>query len=52
MTQATAKGAIPGDLSQLEAQATKVLDPEALAYILAGAGSMDTMRANAASFER
>ena len=30
--------AIPGDLSQLEAEATKNLSPEALGYILAGAG--------------
>ncbi len=43
---------IPRDLSQLEAQAKKVLDPEALAYILAGAGDADTTRANAAAFRR
>ena len=52
MTQATAAGSIPGDLSKLEAQAAKVLGPEALAYILAGAGDADTMRANAAAFRR
>src|SRR5918999_2778589 len=52
MTQATAASAIPGDLSRLEEQATKVLDPEALAYILAGAGDRDTTRANAAAFRR
>ncbi|HSE71020.1 MAG TPA: alpha-hydroxy-acid oxidizing protein, partial [Nocardioidaceae bacterium] len=44
--------AIPGDLSQLEAEATKNLSPEALAYIRAGAGDRDTTRANAASFRR
>jgi L-lactate dehydrogenase (cytochrome) len=52
MTQATAAAAIPRDLSQLEAQAAKVLDPEALAYILAGAGDTDTTRANAAALRR
>jgi lactate 2-monooxygenase len=52
MTQATAAGTIPRDLSQLEAQAAEVLDPEALAYILAGAGDTDTTRANAAAFRR
>src|SRR5688572_8221551 len=52
MTRAMAAGTIPDDLSQLEAQAAKVLDPEALAYILAGAGDQDTMRANARAFER
>ena len=52
MTQATVAGTIPGDLSQLEAQAAAVLDPESLAYILAGAGDTDTMRANAAAFRR
>src|SRR5215213_6922074 len=52
MTQATAAATIPDDLSQLEAQAAKVLDPEALAYILAGAGDTDTTRANAAAFRR
>jgi L-lactate dehydrogenase (cytochrome) len=48
MTQATT----PGDLSQLEEQAAKVLNPEALAYILAGAGDAATTRANAAAFQR
>lgn len=52
MTQATAAATIPDDLSQLEAQAAKVLAPEALAYILAGAGNADTTRANAAAFRR
>ncbi len=52
MTQAAAASTIPDDLSQLEAEAAKVLDPEALAYILAGAGDADTMRANAAAFRR
>ena len=52
MTQATAAATIPGDLSRLEAQAAKVLGPEALAYILAGAGDADSTRANAAAFRR
>ena len=52
MTQAKAAATIPGDLSKLEAEAAKVLGPEALAYILAGAGDADTTRANAAAFER
>lgn len=52
MTQATAAATIPDDLSKLEAQAAEVLAPEALAYILAGAGSRDTVRANAAAFRR
>ena len=47
-----AASTIPKDLSQLEAQAAKVLAPEALAYILAGAGDADTTRANAAAFKR
>src|SRR5687767_891188 len=50
MTQAA--GTIPRDLSKLEAEAAKVLSPEALAYILAGAGDTDSMRANAAAFRR
>ncbi len=52
MTQARVAGTIPNDLSQLEAKATKVLDAEALAYILAGAGDANTTRANAAAFRR
>ena len=52
MTQATAAATIPDDLSKLEAQAAKVLSPEALAYILAGAGDADSTRANAAAFRR
>ena len=52
MTQARAAAAIPDDLSQLEARAAEVLDDEALAYILAGAGNADTTRANAAAFRR
>jgi L-lactate dehydrogenase (cytochrome) len=43
---------IPKDLSKLEAQAARRLRPEALAYILAGAGDASTTRANAAAFER
>ena len=50
--QATAASTIPDDLSKLEAEAAKVLSPEALAYILAGAGDTDTTRANAAAFRR
>ena len=52
MTQARGASTIPHDLSKLEGRARKVLDPEALAYILAGAGDRDTMRANAAAFRR
>ena len=52
MTQAKGASTIPRDLSQLEAEAAKVLTPEALAYILAGAGDTDTTRANAAAFRR
>ena len=52
MTQATAAAAIPDDLSKLEAEAAKVLSPEALAYIRAGAGDADSTRANAAAFRR
>ncbi len=44
--------AVPGDLSQLEAQAAQSLSPEALGYIHAGAGDRDTTRANAAAFRR
>jgi L-lactate dehydrogenase (cytochrome) len=50
VTQAAA--AATGDLSQLEEEAAKVLSPDALAYILAGAGDTDTTRANAAAFRR
>jgi lactate 2-monooxygenase len=49
---ATAASTIPKDLSKLEAEAAKVLDPESLAYILAGAGNTETTRANAAAFRR
>jgi lactate 2-monooxygenase len=52
VTQARAGASIPDDLSQLEEEAAKVLSPEALAYILAGAGDRDTTRANAAAFRR
>jgi lactate 2-monooxygenase len=52
MAQAGAAVAIPRDLSKLEEEAAKVLSPEALAYILAGAGDRDTTRANAAAFQR
>src|SRR5687768_4966808 len=47
---ARAEGAASGDLSKLEEEAAKVLPPESLAYILAGAGDIDTTRANAAAF--
>jgi lactate 2-monooxygenase len=52
VTQATASSTIPRDLSKLEAHAAKVLSPDALAYILAGAGDTNTTRANAAAFRR
>jgi L-lactate dehydrogenase (cytochrome) len=52
VTQAPDAAKIPKDLSQLEAQAAEVLQPEALAYILAGAGDAGTTRANAAAFRR
>jgi L-lactate dehydrogenase (cytochrome) len=52
MEEATAAAPTPNDLSRLEEEAAKVLSPEALAYILAGAGDADTMRANAAAFRR
>src|SRR5215210_8009345 len=52
MTQAMAASSIPKDLSKLESRAAKVLAPDALAYILAGAGDTDTTRANAAAFRR
>jgi lactate 2-monooxygenase len=52
VTRAAAASRIPDDLSQLEARAAEVLDPEALAYILAGAGDRATTRANAAAFRR
>jgi lactate 2-monooxygenase len=43
---------IPDDLSQLEAQASAVLDPEALGYIVASAGDSATARANVKAFDR
>ena len=52
MTLAAAAATIPDDLSKLEAQAAEVLSPEALAYILAGAGDADSTCANAAAFRR
>ena len=52
MPHAGAQDTIPRDLSKLEEEAAKVLSPEALAYILAGAGDRDTTRANAAAFRR
>ncbi len=52
MTQARGASTIPKDLSKLEAKAAKVLDPESLAYILAGAGNRKTMQANAKAFRR
>ncbi len=52
VTQATGASAIPDRLSQLEDRAAEVLDPESLAYILAGAGDRATTRANAAAFGR
>jgi L-lactate dehydrogenase (cytochrome) len=52
VTQGTAASTIPKDLSELEDKAAKVLDPEALAYILAGAGDRTTTDANAEAFQR
>ena len=46
------QGSIPDDLSQLEDRAAQVLEPESLAYILAGAGNRETTRANAAAFRQ
>jgi lactate 2-monooxygenase len=43
---------ITKDLSQLEDQAARVLAPDSLAYILAGAGDNATARANAEAFRR
>ena len=40
------------DLSRLEAEAEKVMRPEAFAYIAGGAGAGATMRANRAAFGR
>ena len=47
-----AGGKIPEDLSQLEDRAAQVLEPEPLAYILAGAGNRETTRANATAFRQ
>jgi lactate 2-monooxygenase len=44
--------AVPRDLSRLEDQAARVLAPESLAYILAGAGNRETMDANGAAFRQ
>jgi len=52
VTQATGASAIPDRLSQLQARAAEVRDPESMAYILAGAGDRATTRANAAAFGR
>ena len=49
---AAGAGTIPQDLSQLEDRAAQVLEPEPLAYILAGAGDRGTMRANAKAFRQ
>jgi L-lactate dehydrogenase (cytochrome) len=49
---AAGAGKIPEDLSRLEDRATKVLEPEPLAYILAGAGDAQTTRANAQAFRQ
>jgi lactate 2-monooxygenase len=43
---------ITNDLSRLEAQAARVLNPDSLAYILAGAGDNATARANAEAFRQ
>jgi lactate 2-monooxygenase len=52
MVHAAAPGKIPKDLSKLEDRAAQVLEPEPLAYILAGAGDRDTTRENARAFRR
>ncbi len=52
MVRAAAPGKIPKDLSKLEDRAAQVLEPEPLAYILAGAGDRDTTRENARAFRR
>ena len=51
-TGATAATKIPEDLSLLESRAARVLGPEPLAYILAGAGDRETTRANATAFRQ
>jgi lactate 2-monooxygenase len=52
VTQGAAASKVPDDLADLEGEAAKVLPPESLAYILAGAGSRDTTDENAAAFKR
>ncbi len=52
MSQTAGARAIPPDLSRLESRAVRVLDPESLAYVQAGAGDTTTTRANAAAFRR
>ena len=49
---AAAATQIPEDLARLEDRAARVLDPEPLAYILAGAGDRETTRANARAFRQ
>jgi L-lactate dehydrogenase (cytochrome) len=43
---------VPADFGELERQATQALDPDALAYIAAGAGSEATIRHNREAFDR
>ncbi len=43
---------ISTDLTQLEAQARRVLSPEATSYIMGGAGLQDTVRQNRVGFDR
>jgi lactate 2-monooxygenase len=44
--------AIPVEVAELEQQAIEAMDPKAAAYVCAGAGSEDTMRANCEAFRR
>jgi len=52
LIHAAGRREIPKDLSQLEDRAAQVLEPEPLAYILAGAGNRETTRANAKAFRQ
>jgi isopentenyl diphosphate isomerase/L-lactate dehydrogenase-like FMN-dependent dehydrogenase len=49
---AGAKPPVPADFGELERRATRALDPDALAYIAAGAGSEATARHNREAFDR
>jgi lactate 2-monooxygenase len=43
---------VPVDAARLEARAAECMAPEAFAYVAAGAGNEDTLRANRAAFDR